>query len=227
MFRRPAAHYGQAPEPETPYHRARQVWDDRIGALAVTGRRLWALALVEGGVTVVLATALAWSTARGSITPWVVEIDRLGETRVVAPAVAGYQPTDPQIAYQLARFIESVRGRPSDPIILRKAFLSAYAFTTDQGALALNAYAQEADPFAAIGREQVSVEVASVIRASPSSFRLVWTERHYQDGALSVTERWSAILTVVIAPPRDAERLKANPLGLYVNAINWSKEMTP
>jgi type IV secretion system protein VirB5 len=227
MFRRPAAHYGQAPEPETPYHRARQVWDDRIGALAVAGRRLWALALVEGGVIVVLATALAWSTARGSITPWVVEIDRLGETRVVAPAVAGYQPTDPQIAYQLARFIENVRGRPSDPIILRKAFLSAYAFTTDQGALALNAYAQDADPFASIGREQVSIEVASVIRASPGSFRLVWTERHYQDGALSATERWSAILTVVIAPPRDAERLKVNPLGLYVNAINWSKEMTP
>ena len=227
MFRRPAAHYGQAPEPDTPYHRARQVWDDRIGAVAVIGRRLWALALVEGGVIVVLAAALAWSTARGSIIPWVVEIDRLGETRVVAPAVAGYQPTDPQIAYQLARFIESVRGRPSDPIILRKAFLSAYAFTTDQGALALNAYAQEADPFAAIGREQVSVEVASVIRASPSSFRLVWTERHYQDGALSATDRWSAILSVVIAPPRDAERLKANPLGLYVNAINWSKEMTP
>nr|WP_281380250.1 VirB8/TrbF family protein [Prosthecomicrobium pneumaticum] len=37
--------------------------------------------------------------------------------------------------------------------------------------------------------------------------------------------RWTAILTVVVQPPRDAERLRANPLGIYVNAINWSREM--
>jgi len=183
------------------------------------------LVLLEGGVIVVLAGALAWSSARGSVTPWIVEVDRLGEARTVAPATAGLKPTDPQIAYQLARFIENVRARPADPVVLRKAFLSAYAFTTDKGALALNAYAQEQDPFAELGRIQVAVEVVSVIRASPTSFRIVWTERRYQDGALAKSERWSAILTVVLQPPRDAERLKANPLGLYVDAINWSKEM--
>jgi type IV secretion system protein VirB5 len=32
MFKRPSTHYGKAPEPETPYQRAAQVWDDRIGA---------------------------------------------------------------------------------------------------------------------------------------------------------------------------------------------------
>jgi type IV secretory pathway TrbF-like protein len=44
------------------------------------------------------------------------------------------------------------------------------------------------------------VEVSSVIRASPSSFRVAWIERRYQDGALASTERWSAILTVVVQP---------------------------
>ena len=32
-------------------------------------------------------------------------------------------------------------------------------------------------------------------------------------------------LTVVIQTPRSAERLRANPLGIYVNAISWSREM--
>ena len=32
MFRRPSIRYGKTPEPETPYQRAAQVWDDRIGA---------------------------------------------------------------------------------------------------------------------------------------------------------------------------------------------------
>jgi type IV secretory pathway TrbF-like protein len=58
------------------------------------------------------------------------------------------------------------------------------------------------------------------------SFRVAWTERHYENGQLSTTERWTAILTIVIQTPRDAERLRANPLGIYVNAISWSREMS-
>ena len=69
------------------------------------------------------------------------------------------------------------------------------------------------------------VEVSSVIRASPSSFRVAWIQRTYENGSLSATERWTAILTIVIDPPRDPDRLRKNPLGVYVNAINWSKEM--
>lgn len=227
MFRRPSVRYGATPEPDTPYARARQAWDARIGEVAVTGRRVWMLALAEGGAIVVLAAALAWTTARGSVTPWVVEVDRLGEARAVAPATAAYQPSDPQIAFHLARFVEAVRSLPADPIVLRENWLRAYDFTTDRGALALNDYARERDPFGQVGKVQVAIEVSSVIRASPASFRVAWTERRYQDGALAATERWSAILTLVIQPPHDAERLKKNPLGVYVTAINWSKELAP
>jgi type IV secretory pathway TrbF-like protein len=67
--------------------------------------------------------------------------------------------------------------------------------------------------------------VSSVIRASPDSYRVAWTERLYENGQLSTTQRWTAILTIVIQPPRDTEGLRANPLGIYVNAINWSREM--
>jgi type IV secretion system protein VirB5 len=89
----------------------------------------------------------------------------------------------------------------------------------------LNDYARRADPFARLGKMQISVEVSSVIRASPDSFRVAWTERRYESGQLAATERWTAILTIVIEPPRDADRLRKNPLGVFVNAINWSKEL--
>ena len=44
-------------------------------------------------------------------------------------------------------------------------------------------------------------------------------------GLWSALTAITAILTIALQPPRDAERLKANPLGIYVNAINWSREM--
>jgi type IV secretion system protein VirB5 len=129
------------------------------------------------------------------------------------------------IAYHLARFIEDVRGLPSDAIVLRQNWLRAYDFTTDRGAAALNDYARTNDPFARLGKVQASVEVSSVIRASPESFRVAWVQRAYDNGSLSSTERWTAILSVVIETPRDADRLCKNPLGVYVHAINWSKEL--
>ena len=72
---------------------------------------------------------------------------------------------------------------------------------------------------------QIAVEISSVIHASPESFRVACIERRYDNGQLAATERWTAILTIVIETPRDADRLRKNPLGVYVNAISWSKEV--
>ncbi|GHA27388.1 conjugal transfer protein TrbF [Devosia pacifica] len=225
FFKRSTTHYGKSPEPETPYQRAAQVWDERIGSARVQARnwRLMAFGclILSGG----FASALVWQSTTGNVVPWVVEVDNLGEAHAVGPAEASFEPSDPQIAFHLAHFIEQVRAIPADAIIVRQNWLRAYEFTTDRGALALNDYARANDPFTRVGRQQIAVEVSSVIRASPNSFRVAWTERHYENGQLSTTERWTAILTIVIQPPRDAERLRANPLGIYVNAINWSREM--
>ena len=226
IFKRPTTHYGKMPEPETPYQRAAQVWDDRIGSARVQARNWRYMAFGSLILAAGFAGALVWQSARGSIVPWVVQVDNLGQAQAVAPAAADFRPTDPQIAFHLGRFIEQVRSLPADPIIVRQNWLRAYDWTTDRGAVALNDYARANDPFTRVGRQQVAVEVSSIIRASPDSFRVAWTERHYENGQLSTTERWTAILTIVIQPPRDAERLRANPLGIYVNAINWSREMS-
>jgi len=213
------------PEPITPYQKAAQVWDERIGSARVQAKNWRLMAFGCLMLSAGLAIGLVWQSARGSITPWVVEVDRLGQAQRVAPANTDYQPTDAQIAYHLARFIEDVRGLPADGIVLRQNWLRAYDFTTDRGAGALNDYARNDDPFAKLGKAQISVDVSSVIRASPDSFRIAWIQRIYDNGSLSATERWTAILTIVIETPRDAERLRKNPLGVYVRAINWSKEL--
>jgi len=224
MFRRPSVRYGATPEPETPYQKAGQVWDKRIGSARVQAKN-WRLAFfamltLSSG----LAGGLVWQSARGTVTPWVVQVDKFGQAQAVAPAAADYRPSDPQIAWHLARFIEEVRSIPADPVVLRRDWLVAYDYVTDKGALALNDYARTNDPFSKVGKAQVSVEVSSVIRASGDSFRVEWVERRYVDNALAATERWSAILTIVVQTPTDADRLKKNPLGVYVHALNWSKE---
>jgi len=225
MFRRASVRYGRTPEPETPYQRAAQAWDERIGSARVQAKNWRLMAFGSLLLSCGLAAGLVWQSTHGTVVPWVVEIDQLGEARAVAPATADYTPSDPQIAWYLARFIKDVRAAPADPVVVRQNWLQAYDFTTTAGAAALNDYARANDPFAKLGKQQIAVDVSSVIRASADSFRVAWIERRYQDGALADTTRWTAILTIIIQPPTDADRLRKNPLGVYVNAINWSKEL--
>jgi type IV secretion system protein VirB5 len=42
MFKRPSVHYGRTPAPVTPYQKAAQAWDDRIGSARVQARN-WRL----------------------------------------------------------------------------------------------------------------------------------------------------------------------------------------
>ena len=170
MFRRPSVRYGRTPEPETPYQKAAQVWDERIGSARIQARNWRLMAFGSLILSAGLALSLVWQSLRGTVTPWVVQVDHLGQAQAIAPATSDYQPTEAQIAYHLARFIEDIRGLPVDPVLLRQQWLRAYDFTTDRGAAALNDFARTNDPFANLGKMQISVEVSSVIRASPEFF---------------------------------------------------------
>jgi len=226
MFQRVTVRYARSPEPETPFQKAGQVWDERIGSARLQARNWRLMAFGSLILSMGLSAGLIWQSLRGSVTPWVVQIDRLGQAQAVSPATADYKPTDPQIAWHLARFIEDVRAVPADPIVLRTQWLRAYDFVTDKGAAALNDYARINNPFGNLGKQQIAVEVSSVIRASPESFRVAWTQRRYDNGNLAATERWTAILSILVQTPHDPDRLRKNPLGVYVNALNWSKELS-
>lgn len=225
IFKRAVQRYGRTPEPETPYQRAGQLWDERIGSARVQARnwRLMAFGclMLAGG----LGGGVLWQSVQSLVVPYVVEVDRLGEARAVAEAEAAFRPTDPQIAWHLARFIRNVRGISLDPVVMRQDWLEAYAFATQRGSRFLDDYARSADPFARIGERSVTVQVTSVVRASDRSFQVKWTETAFERGSAAGGSNWTAILTVVTRPPASAEVLRRNPLGIYVDAIDWSREL--
>jgi len=227
IFKRAVQRYGRTPEPETPFQRAGQVWDDRIGSARVQARNWRLMAFGTLGMAGVMASALVWQSLQSRVVPYVVEVDQLGEARAVNEADVGSTPSDPQIAWHLARFIECVRGVSLDPVLMRRDWLSAYDFASQRGARFLDGYAREADPFANLGQHSVSVQVTSVVRASDQSFQVKWIETAYERGAKAGTSHWTAILTILTRPPRSADVLRRNPLGIYVDAIDWSRELEP
>ncbi|HEY1612355.1 MAG TPA: conjugal transfer protein TrbF [Rhizomicrobium sp.] len=225
VFRRALQRYAQPVEPETPYHRAGQLWDERIGSARVQAKNWRLVSFGTLGMALLLGGGMLWQASQSRVTPYVVQVDKFGAVQAIGPAIQNYSPTDAEIAWYLARFVTDVRSLSLDPIVVRRNWLEAYDYATDHGALFLNQYAQANDPFKAVGERTISVQITSVVRASDNSFQVKWTEQIFEHDALARTEHWTAILSVVTKQPTTAEILNKNPLGLYVNGVNWSREL--
>ena len=224
-FKRPRVRYSETPEPVTPYQAAGQVWDERIGSARVQAKNWRLMAFGSLSLALLMAGGLVWRSAQSIVTPYVIEVDQAGQVRAVGEAATPYQPADAQIAFHLARFISGVRSLSIDPIVVRQSWLEAYDYTTDKGAAVLNDYARTNDPFSRIGQQSVAVQVNSVVRASDTSFQVRWTERRYVNGEAAGLDRWTAVLSIVLQAPRTEERLRKNPLGIYVNGLSWTREL--
>jgi len=225
MWKRSQNRFGETPVATTPYQKAAQVWDERMGSTRVQARNWRLAALMSLGLSTVLAGGMIWMSSTSRVTPYVVEVQENGAVKAVGPASGSFAITDAQIAHQLAAFIKNTRSVSIDPVIIRQNWLSAYDFATDQASTTLNAYAQDNDPFSQVGSKSVTVDVTSVVRASDDSFELRWRETGYQNGAQLGVQNFTAVLSIIIKPPTDAATLHKNPLGLYVHGLNWSQDL--
>ena len=224
-FKRPTAHYGTSPYPETPYQKAGQVWDERIGSARVQAKNWRLMALGCLALSFATSGALIWRSLQSTVTPYIVEVDETGAAKAVGPATEPYTPSDAQIAHHLAAFISDVRSVSTDPVVVRENWLRAYEFVTAQAATTLSAEAEANDPFADVGRRSRTVEVVSVVRVSDKSFQARWIEKSYEQGALREAKRFTGMFSIVTQPPRDAARLRTNPLGLYIASLSWAEDL--
>ena len=159
-------------EADTPYMRARQEWDARMGNALVHARN-WRLATFAALGAVMLALAgMVYLGRLPKAVPHIIEVDQLGAATYRGPvgqSGADYVPSDATVKYHLQRFIEDTRSISSDAAILKHNWLDAYSLVTTKGGNILTAFVSSPDhePFhrAAAG-ERVSVEVLSAVRVS-------------------------------------------------------------
>jgi type IV secretory pathway TrbF-like protein/predicted MFS family arabinose efflux permease len=137
----------------------------------------------------------------------------------------GVNLLDAQIIYFLSRFIENARSLSTDPIVVHTSWRDAYAYVTDSGVATLTEYGRQTDPFTLAGMRAVSVEILSAERLSKDSFLVRWAERSFENGLRLSAEHFTGVFEIVFCRPGSPEALIANPLGLYIRAIDWSSKL--
>jgi type IV secretion system protein VirB5 len=178
-------------------------------------------------VNAALGLGILWQASQSRVTPYVVEVNELGQTLVIGPAEKGRSADPRLVRYQVAEFIRKVRSIVADGAAEKQLLDAAYAHASGAATRFLNDHFKVENPFLRMQERTVSVEVTSVLRLPASdSWQIQWTETHRGlDGAVLVRERWQAILTVAIRPGDRPDEIERNPLGLYVTDIQWTKQL--
>lgn len=209
---------------------ARNEFMNAFGDLAKRKRNWQLMAFSLVGVLALVTIAYVRLAQSVRVVPYLVQVDRLGQVVAVGTADELRRPDQRLIASQLAQFVRAIRtvlpaaAAPAQAEMLRRG----YAFVAPEAAAFLNDYFANPlnDPRVLGLRLARQVDVTAVLRVPDSDvWRLQWTEteRSTQPGGATRTMAWEGYLTVRLAPPRTAETVQDNPLGVYVTSMSWTQ----
>jgi type IV secretion system protein VirB5 len=223
--------YAQGSEPvQTPYARASQVWDLRMGDARVQAHNWRLVALGLLGLSGLLTLGLIYQSSKASVIPYVVEVSReQGSVRLVGtPEEQRYVPSEEARKYFLSQWLDDVRSLPADVVVLKHQMDRAYAGVHGAAGQQLQLHIETSEPIKRFGKEMVQLEIKSITTLSEDSYQAEWTEKLFSSkGQLLETTRWSATLSVEQVRPQTAQELRYNPLGLYIKFFAWAKKQTP
>ena len=210
-----------------PYVEARREWNDRYLDLVRERHRWQAVTGAALVLSLALAGGLVWLSLQHKTVPYIVEVDSLGAALAIKPVEHAAHPADERIVrYQLAAFIRGARQVMTDRIAMKKSFEQVYAYARGPARTFLDDYYRANNPFETTKTYVVVPTVTSLLRLSPTSWQVRWTEEQRAfDGLLVGKSQWEGVLTTEIAPPTSEDTIQMNPLGLYVTDLRWTKQL--
>ena len=218
-----------------PYLASRRVWNAHYGALVASRRGWQALGIASLLIVVGCVGGLIHIGSQSKWVPYVVEVNKLGETAAVREAQRA-SPADPRVVRSvLAAFISDVRTVTPDTALLRRGVLRAYAVLGSGSAAQQKTNdwftsAEASNPFKRAAKETVSVQIDSVLPQGGNAWQVDWVESTFdrQGNAISSPIRMRAVLIVDVAEqPSSAseQQLRDNPLGIFITDYSWSKQL--
>lgn len=213
---------------DTPYAKAQQEWDNRIGSVAVQAKN-WRLATFATLLFIAMPAVggMIYLGQQPKTVPVVVEVAQDGGATYrgdISRRMDQYQPSDASIKYNLTRFVQDTRIISSDAGVVKSNWLDAYKLVTQKAANTLSAYVQKNDPFIRAAQERVSVDMLSIVRISDDSWQVDWKESQWgQQGEPIGETYWRGIFKVVIKVPTSEKELAMNPIGFYIDEYNISQ----
>ncbi|MDR2017911.1 MAG: hypothetical protein LBQ00_03400 [Syntrophobacterales bacterium] len=226
-FNQPTQTYKPDGLPLTPYLKAKEIWDNRIGTARMQAYNWRLIAFAAMGLCLVLILGLIFQSTKSSVAPYIIEVGQAGELLAVSKATqANRSANENEIKYFLGKWVKDIRALPLDAVVKKQSFVSAYASMRQKAAIKMNEILKKDDPMSKIGEETISVTPTAIVKMSEKTYQVRWTEDVFsKEGSPKQSYRMTGLITIDFTPPSSEKEIMINPLGLYISDFSWSREL--
>lgn len=215
---------------KNPLFSAKNVYNARISELFSKYRFLQLLTIISLLAVVISISGVVYIGSQSKFVPYVVEVNKLGETVVVGELRAGTIKDQRIIRAKVASFIKTLRTVSIDPALQRNFIFETY-HSLQRGDPAINKanvfYKDETtNPFELGKQINREVEIVSLLEMTSNTYQLDWKEKTYdKSGVLLYIKGYRALVTVYLIPTavESIDDLIKNPLGIYIKDYSISE----
>jgi type IV secretory pathway TrbF-like protein len=221
-------------EGENPYLSARRNWNDKSAANTASRQMFQLLGVLALMVALAAVGGLIYIGSQPKFVPYVVEVDKLGQQRGVAPLERAAAADQRVVRASVAAWVSDIRTVTPDIALQRKAIFRVYSMLAANDAATAKANewlngTDESSPFKRASKETANAELTSIIAQTRDTWQVDWVEstRDRQGVAKGQPQRWRALVTVYEVPPTSdttEEDMRNNPLGIRIRDFSWSNQ---
>ena len=210
----------------SPYLNGREEWLERYGSYisrAAQWRMVAFLCLIITGVSI---TGNVIQASQTKTIPYIIEVDALGKTGVVARADTASATPKRLIQAEIAKCISDWRTVTADVELQQKMLERLSFFMAGSAKGVLRQWYEANNPYeiAKTGK-LVHVEIKGLpLPVSSDSYRVEWVETvRSHAGVMLDSHTYEATVTIQINPPTVDAVLLRNPGGVYITALSAGK----
>jgi type IV secretion system protein VirB5 len=187
----------------------------------------WWRGVIGTGMLVLFAAAVIlflYAIGLQKTVPVLVNVMPSGEAQYLGEVRRDAEFAVPETAvqFQIRSFIHNLRSVSADPQVLYDNIERCYAMVTSAYEPALTRFLRSASPFDLAGKTRRTVEVESVLKITPGSYQIDWTETETSGASARPAARMRAVVTVKLLPVT-GEAVKRNPLGIYIESCEMTR----
>ena len=190
---------------------AKNVYNARISELFSKYRFLQLITVISLLICIISIAGVIHIGSQSKFVPYIVEVNKLGETVVVGEIRAGTIKDQRIIRAKVASFIKTLRTVSVDSAINK-----ANVFYKDKAT----------NPFELGKKINREVEIVYLLEMTSNTYQLDWKEKTFdKSGVLLYIKGYRALVTVYLIPTavESIEDLTKNPLGIYIKYYSISE----
>ncbi len=215
---------------EHPLLNSKNIWNSKIAEMHHKFRVWQLITFIALFIALSSVAGIIHFGSKAKYIPYIVEVNKLGETVVIKPMEVGTIKDTRIIRAKVAEFINGLRIVTFDNTLQRTIIFKVYS-SLRKGEPAINKVNQyygdeKTNPFERSKEVTVDIQILSLVANTDTTYQVDWTEKVYNKmGTMIDVKTYRSLITIYLVETTNdnIDDLIKNPLGIFIRDFNISE----